>query len=75
MYLMNYLDKTNKIEEFTCCNCWDIISGLNKSKGAEFFRIDSKLYCGLECYFEYKDNYKEKKVKKVKKCRKKSKKR
>lgn len=42
----------NKIDDIVCINCLDVILGINKTKDAEYYRINNKQYCGLICYYE-----------------------
>lgn len=45
----------------SCNNCLDVVTGSNKIKGTEFYKINSDIFCSLECFYE--DYNKEKDIK------------
>jgi hypothetical protein len=58
---MQYLNPSD--DEFTesiCCYCFDIVTGPEKTKGSDFYRLNSKIYCSLTCYGEEKQALKDK---------------
>lgn len=58
--LMSYLNPSDdKFKESICCYCFDIVTGSEKTKGADFYRLNGKIYCGLTCYGEEKQELKD----------------
>ncbi len=57
---MTYLKPSDDFDKSICIYCFDIVNGPEKTKGAEFYRINGKIYCGLNCYQEEKQVLKDK---------------
>lgn len=41
-----------EIDEVVCANCWDLVEGPHKTKDAEYYGINHKIFCGLSCFNE-----------------------
>lgn len=52
------------IDEIICSNCWDVLAGPNKTKGAEYYEIAWKIYCSIHCYQEERKEKEEQQARK-----------
>jgi hypothetical protein len=47
-YLKNLISKGSVVEKSQCVLCQDIIDAFNEN---EFYRINSHIFCSLECFY------------------------